>query len=95
MKKISILVLFTLLLTASFVCARTQYDSTGRHIIYDDTIRGQKRAQEEQIVQQRKMQAAAAAKIDYEQALKSLEDEQPKTNYYQDSIEYKQKHNTK
>ena len=80
MNKILSLSLLTLILTASFVSARTQYDSTGQHIIYDDTIRGQKRAYERQIEQQRKVQAAAAAKINYEQALKELENDSLKTN---------------
>ena len=79
MKKILALSLLTLLVSASIASARTIYDSTGRHIIYDDSIRGQKRAAQEKYEQQRKMQAAAAAKINYEEALKSL-DETSTTN---------------
>ncbi len=86
MKKISILSLIALMAFTSFASARTIYDSTGRNIVKDDTLRGQKRAIEQQRETQRKMQAAAAAKIDYEKALKSLEQEKPKTNFYQDRI---------
>ena len=75
MKKILVLSLLTLTMTASIVCARTQYDSTGRHVIYDDTIRGQKRLQQEKVQHQKKVQAAAAAKINYEEALKALEND--------------------
>ena len=86
MKKISILSLIALMAFTSFASARTIYDSTGRNIVKDDTLRGQKRAIEQQRETQRKMQAAAAAKIDYEKALKSLEQEKPKPNFYQDRI---------
>ena len=86
MKKISILSLIALMAFTSIASAKTIYDSTGRNIVKDDTIRGQKRAIEQQRENQRKMQAAAAAKIDYEKALKSLEQEKPKTNFYQDRI---------
>ena len=95
MKKILALTLLVLLTTGSYVSARTVYDSTGRHIIYDGTIRGQKRAAQEKIQQQKKMQAAAAAKLNYDEAVQSLEEAKPKTNFYQDSIEYKKKHNIK
>ena len=78
-KKLLALTLFILLTTASYVSARNVYDSTGRHIIYDDTIRGQKRAQQQKIEERKKMQAAAAAKIDYEKALKTLEEEENQT----------------
>jgi hypothetical protein len=83
MKKILALSLLTLVFTGSFVSARTIYDSTGRHIIQDGTIRGQKRAAQERLEQQRKMKAAAAAKLNYEEALKSLETPQQtlKSNY--------------
>ncbi|MBR2068591.1 MAG: hypothetical protein IJ877_02395 [Candidatus Gastranaerophilales bacterium] len=95
MKKILALTLLVLLTTGSWVSARTIYDSTGRHIIYDGTIRGQKRAAQAKIEQQQKLKAAAAAKIDYEKLLKEEEAQKPKTNFYQDSIEYKRKHNIK
>ena len=91
MKRILTLTLLILLASTSFVCARVKYDSTGRHIIYDDTIRGRQRAAAAQEAQQRRMEAAAAARLDYEEALRIIE-EKPKTNFYQDSIEYKQKH---
>ena len=70
------------------VCAeaRTKYDSTGRKVIYDNTIRGRKRAAEAQKEIDRKMKAAAAAKMNYEEALKTLEKPKPKTNFYQDRI---------
>ena len=86
MKKIfaiSFLLMFGL---CSLTEARVQYDSTGRNIINDNTIRGRKRAAEAQREYQRKMEAAAAARMDYEEALKSLETPKPKTNFYQDRI---------
>lgn len=74
--------------------ARTQYDSTGRHIVQDDTIRGRKRAALEKSEQAKNPQAAAAAKIDYEAALEAWNN-RPKSTYYQSSEEYKKKHNIK
>ena len=79
MKKLLASTLLILFVTASYVSARNVYDSTGRHIIYDDTIRGQKRAQQQKIEEKKKMQAAAAAKINYEKALKDLEEENQTT----------------
>ena len=88
MKKLLAFTLLVLLTTGSYVSARTIYDSTGRHIIYDGTIRGQKRAAAEKIEQQKKMQAAAAARLDYDAALRSLEEGQTtvKNTSYQDKI---------
>ena len=94
MKKFYSFIFICILALSCYASARTQYDSTGK-ILYDDTIRGQQRAQMQKAQEQKKMQAAAAAKIDYEQALKSIESQIPKTNYYQDSNEYKQKHNVR
>lgn len=66
MKRILSLALLSLILLAGYASARNIYDSTGRHLIYDDTLRGQKRAAAAKAEQAKKMQAAAAAKIDYE-----------------------------
>ncbi len=86
MKKLLVLTLIALLCSPCVTFARTKYDSTGRKIIYDGTIRGQKRAAEAQAERQRKLEAAAAARMNYEEALKSLEEPKPKTNFYQDRI---------
>ncbi len=86
MKKFLVLTLLLAFGFCGYVEARTQYDSTGRNIVHDGTIRGQKRAAEQRAQQQRKIQAAAAAKMDYEEAMKSLEEPKPKTNFYQDRI---------
>lgn len=84
MKKLLSLALLSALLLGGWAGARNIYDSTGRHLIYDGTIRGQKRAAAEKAEQQKKMQAAAAAKLDYEQALRELEDASvKKSNYIQ------------
>ncbi len=86
MKKVLVLTLLLVFGFCGYTEARTQYDSTGRNIVRDDTIRGQKRAAEQKAIQQRKIQAAAAAKMDYEEAMRSLEEQKPKTNFYQDRI---------
>ena len=83
MKKLLAITFMVLFATTSYVSARTVYDSTGRHVIHDDTIRGQRKEKQTNIDTQRKARAAAAAKIDYEAALKSLESK-PKSNFYQD-----------
>jgi len=64
MKKLLTLTLIAMFAFCGFAQARVQYDSTGRNIIQDNTIRGQKR--QAQYNQQRKIQAAAAARIDYD-----------------------------
>lgn len=87
MKKLLIVSLLLMFGFGTYVEARVQYDSTGRNIVSDDTIRGRKRAAEAKAERQRKLEAAAAAKLDYEQALKSLETPKPKTNFYQDRIQ--------
>ena len=86
MKKLLIISMLFMFGACAYVEARVQYDSTGRTMITNDTIRGRRQAQEVQREQQRKLQAAAAAKMDYEQALKSLETPKPRTNFYQDRI---------
>lgn len=65
--------------------ARVEYDSTGRRIIHNDSIRGRRQAAEMQRQNQRQIQAAAAAKMNYEQALKTIEKEETllKSNYIQ------------
>lgn len=72
MKKTLSLALVSALMLSLSVLARVEYDSTGRYIIKDTTIRGQKRAEQLQNQQERKIQAAAAARIDYEKALRDL-----------------------
>ena len=81
-KNLLSLFIFTFTLCTA-VYGRTIYDSTNK-IIYDDTLRGQRRAAQQKAMEN-KIQAAAAAKIDYDKALKNLENEgNLKSNYYQD-----------
>ena len=84
MKKFSVMFLLSMFVFCGVAQARTVYDSTGRHIVQHSTIRGQKREAAQKAEYTRKMEAAAAAKLDYEQALKALENEEMKSNYYQD-----------
>lgn len=56
MKKLLVLTLIAMFACCGFAQARVQYDSTGRNIIQDNTIRGQKR----------QAQYAAAARINYD-----------------------------
>jgi len=72
MKRILTLALLSLILFSGYACARCKYDSKG-HLIYDDTIRGRRRAAQLQIEQQSKIQAAAAAKLDYDKLMEELE----------------------
>lgn len=64
MKKLFTLTLIAMFAFCGFASARVQYDSTGRNIVQDNTIRGQKR--QAQYTQERKIQAAAAARINYD-----------------------------
>ncbi len=68
MKKLISLTLLALFIFCNYASARNIYDSTGRKLLYDGTIRGRKRAAKEAqlMQQQQKLQAAAAAKINYE-----------------------------
>lgn len=84
MKKVFVIALLLMFGFCSYVEARVQYDTSGRKIVDDNTIRGRRKAQEMQVQTQKRMQAAAAAKIDYEQALKSIEKPLFESNYYQD-----------
>lgn len=85
MKKIFIVSLLLMFGFATYCEARVEYDSTGRRVIHNDSIRGRRQAAEIQRQQQRQYQAAAAAKINYEQALKNIEKEETllKSNYIQ------------
>ena len=85
MKKIFIVSLLLMFGFMTYCEARVEYDSTGRRIIYNDTIRGRRQAAEVQKQNQRQFQAAAAAKMNYEQALKNIEKEETllKSNYIQ------------
>ncbi|MBQ8636269.1 hypothetical protein IJX73_00600 [bacterium] len=86
MKKALIISMLLIFAFGTYAEARTKYDSTGRNVIYDGTLRGRKRAAEQQKMYEKKMQAAAAARLDYEQALKSMQPQKPKSNFYQDRI---------
>ena len=89
MKRIVVLTFLFLTAMTMYSSARTQYDSTGRHIIYDDSLRAQKhRAQERNINQVR---AAAGAKINYEEEehLTTAKLPPAESNYYQDQIQDK------
>ena len=92
MKKILFLTLLVLLTSVSYVSARTQYDSTGRHIIYDDSLRAHKRAEEQK--QAPKQIGAAAAKINFDADLDDFDagEQKLKSNFYQDTDEFKAKH---
>lgn len=85
MKKISALFLLSTFLCCGMVSARTIYDSNGK-IMYDATIRGQKRAAAQQI-EIKTVNTAAAAKINYNSADKLLESRpMMQSNYYQDKV---------
>ena len=86
MKKVLVLSMLAIFAFTGFASARNIYDSTGRKVIYDGTLRGQKRAKAMQAEKQRKIEAMAAAKLNYEEAMKALEEPKPKTNFYQDRI---------
>lgn len=88
MKKLLVVSMLLMFGFCTYTEARVQYDSTGRTVVTNDTIRGRRQAAEMQKEKQIKLQAAAAAKIDYEEALKSLEASKLKSNYYQDRIKY-------
>lgn len=83
MKKALIVSLLLMFGFTTYAEARVKYDATGRKIIENDTIRGRRKAQEAQVHVQKRMQAAAA-KIDYEKTLKSIEKPLFESNYYQD-----------
>ena len=83
MKKVLSLALLTTLILSMSAIARVQYDSTGRKIIYDDTIRGQRRAEERAENYKKIQAAAAAARIDYEKYMYEINDNNLKSNYYQ------------
>lgn len=82
MKKILALTFMTMFMVSGFAMARVKYDETGRTIIYDNTIRGQQRAQQAQQINQ-KRQGMAAAKINYEQYT-PVGPNNLKNNYIQD-----------
>ena len=84
MKKLLSLTLMSLIIFGGYASARNIYDSTGRHLIYDNTLRGRKRALKAE--QQNKIQAAAAAKIDYNQ---NIEEVELKSNYIQSASSLK------
>ena len=86
MKKYLVLSLLTMFVFCGFASARNVYDSTGRTVVKDNTLRGQKRAAVAKAQEKRKLEAAAAAKLDYEEFLKTLEEPKPKPNFYQDRI---------
>ncbi len=67
MKKILTLAFAAMFIFCSYASARVQYDSTGRNVVYDGSIRGQRReaAQRAQVRNQQRIRGAAAAKINY------------------------------
>ena len=81
MKKILIASLLLMFGFTTYCEARITYDSTGRNIVKDNTIRGRKRTAEAEKIKKQHLQAAAAAKLNYEEALKYLEKQDSKTNY--------------
>ena len=84
MKRILSLTLMSLMLFSGYASARNIYDSYG-HLIYDDSIRGRQRAAKIQ-AEQRKIQAAAAARLDIENLNEELNkptDSNLKSNYIQ------------
>lgn len=87
MKKALIISLLLMFGFGTYCEARVKYDSTGRKIIEDNTIRGRQRAQQAKELREQRIEAAAAAKMNYEEALRYIENK-PKTNFYQDRIKY-------
>lgn len=85
MKKVIALTMMTMLVFCTCAQARTQYDR-GNKIIHSNTIRGEQRAKQEKILNENKMEAAAAAKLNYEEAVKMLYPERPKSNFIQSKI---------
>ena len=85
MKKILALTMLSMLVFGTYAQARTHYDSSNR-IINSNSIRAQRRAKEAQAYKTKQLQAAAAAKLDYEEALKSLEPKKPENNFIQSQI---------
>ena len=82
MKKILSLTLLSLLLLGGYASARNVYDING-HTLYDDTIRGKQRATAQaKLNEQKKIQAAAAAKIT-EETMENLDAQTKKSNYIQ------------
>ena len=84
MKKISAIFLLSMLVFCGTASARTTYDSNGK-IIFDNTIRGQKRAAAEKIQAKRVSGVAAAAKINYS-ASNNENKNLMQSNYYQDKV---------
>lgn len=85
MKKFLIVAILLIVSFGTYTEARVQYDETGRTIVKDDTIRGRKRAAEAQRIKEERTRAALAAKLDYEDAIRYIENK-PKTNFYQSRI---------
>ena len=65
MKKIFIVSLMLMFGFATICEARVVYDSSGRNIVENDTIRGRKQGYSSQNTKQYKTRAAAAAKLNY------------------------------
>ncbi len=85
MKKILALTMLSMLVFGTYAQARTQYDSANR-IINSTTIRGERKAKELKAIKEKKMEAAAAAKLNYEDALKTAEPKKPENNFIQSRI---------
>jgi len=81
-KLLTLSLMTTLVLSLSITAfARVQYDSTGRYIVKDHTIRAQRKSIDTKHIRETKPHAAAAARIDYETALKSIEKTNLKNNH--------------
>ena len=78
MKKILVLTMLLMFGFCSYAQARVQYDETGRNIVQDNTIRGQKRAAQYK-AQQRAY--AAAGKLNYEENSSAVSDWAKKHTY--------------
>lgn len=63
MKRILALAFMAMFVFTAYASARVQYDSTGRNIMVDNTIRGQRRPQPQTVVTQQRVRGAAAARI--------------------------------
>ena len=80
MKKIFLFMFLAIFALTNVTFARVQYDSTGRKVIYNDSIRARRNAQ--QINHARHYQAAA--KINYDEQKNNNEIKSNlKANYYQ------------
>ena len=81
MKKVAIMSILLMFSFTVFCEARVVYDSTGRKIVEDDTIRGRQRTIEAQ--KNKEKEAQAAAKVNYNNKFINIHTP-AKSNFYQD-----------